>query len=103
MNTKVNNTAIEFKPPTQADQVLAVSTSVVQLASAGLPASHQAVYGQVQANTVRVTYDGSNPSATNGEQMTAGTRFTVSRDTALAMKFIRESADASVWVQPFAF
>ena len=92
---------MEYKPPTQADHTVAVSTSVVTMTAAQLPESHQYVYVQVQSNTVRATYDGSDPSASNGEQMTAGTRFTVKRDLALAMKFIRESADAVLWIQPF--
>lgn len=101
MNTKVNNSSLEFKPPTQTDHTVAVSTSVVTLTAASLPATHQYVRIQVQANTVRVTYDGSDPTASNGEQMVAGYRVDVRRDLAVAMKFIRESADATLWVQPF--
>lgn len=101
MNTKVNNSSLEFKPPTQADHTVAVSSSVVTLTASSLPSTHPYVYIQVQANTVRATYDGSDPSASNGEQLTAGTRLTVKRDLALVMKFIRESADATLWAQPF--
>lgn len=101
MNVKVNNSSVEFKPPTQADQTLAVSTAVVQLVAANLPASHPYVYMQNQGQNIRVTYDGSDPSASNGEQIVSGERLTVRRDTAIAMKFIRESADSVVWAQPF--
>lgn len=102
MNVKVNNSNSEFKPPTQTDHVVTVSSSVVTLTAASLPASHQYVYMQNQGATIRATYDGSTPSASNGDQIATGERVTVRRDLALAMKFIREGAtDSVIWAQPF--
>lgn len=102
MNVKINNSPSEFKPPTQADHTVVVSTTAVTLTAASLPASHLYVYIQNQGQNIRVTYDGSAPTASNGEQLVDGDRLTVTRDLALAMRFIREgSTDSALWVQPF--
>ena len=55
---------------------------------------------QVQDDDVYATYDATVPSVTNGEIITAGTAaYFLLRDL-LAMKFVRVTGDARVFVQP---
>lgn len=98
---KLQNVSSEMVAPntsTETDQTLAVSTVAVSFSD--FPASCKYVRIQVQGDSVRITYDGSAPTSSNGELVQA-TQFTVvSRAVALRMKFIRVSTDAVIWAQP---
>lgn len=100
---KLQNVSSEMVPPnttTELDATLAVSSTAVSFTSGNLPASCKYVRMQVQEDSVRITYDGSAPTASNGELVQA-TQFTVvSRAIALRMRFIRVTTDAVIWAQP---
>lgn len=102
---KLQNVSSEMVRPNttnELDATLAVSTAVVQFAAGDLAASCKYVRLQVQGNAVRITYDGSNPSASNGEYIEPTQTTTVPRAVALQMKFVRAgAADAVVWAQPY--
>lgn len=100
---KLQNVVSEMVKPsaTQTDATLAVSSTAVSFAAGDLSDTCKYVRLQVQSNSVRVTYDGSAPTASNGEQVQPGEKTVVSRQVALAMRFIRETSDAVVWAQPF--
>lgn len=101
MNADVTNT---YTIPYGTDQQLAVSTSVVQLVSTGFVSPVRAVDVQIQGANVRVTFDGSNPTDTNGFIYTNGTGTTWSLARAKAAKFIRDdSTDAVVHAQPVSW
>lgn len=102
---KLQNVTSEMVKPRAAelDATLAVSSAAVSFTSGNLAADCKYVRLQVQGNSVRVTYDGSNPSSSNGEQVQPGQMAVFSRDVVLAMKFIRETSDAVVWAQPCNF
>lgn len=98
MNASVTN--LHIKPIAGAtDEALAVSTSAVQLTSANWSTHTKYIILQFQDNTVRVTFDGSTPTTSNGFAFSAGTITEWSRQLATAAKFIRESADAVVFAQ----
>lgn len=86
---------------TETDATLAVSSTAVAFAAADLAATCSYVRLQVQGDNVRVTYDGSDPTASNGEIVAVGQTAVFSRAVVLAMKFIRVTNDAVVWAQPF--
>lgn len=103
-SVKVNNSTIEFKPPTQQRVNLTVSTTAVSFSESNLPASGgNYVSLQVQDADVRVTYHGSDtPTSADGELVKAGSRATVRRETVLQMKFIRaDTTDAKVFAQQY--
>lgn len=103
---KLQNVSSEMVPPnttTELDATLAVSSVAVSFQTSDFPASCRYVRLQVQGNSVRITYDGSAPTATNGESVQATQGTTVSRAVALRMRFIRETADATIWAQPMNF
>jgi hypothetical protein len=101
-NVKVNNASIEFKPPHAGHVNKTVSTTAVGFTAAELPESRgKYIYIQVQDQDVRCAYFG-DPTASDGELLTVGTRTTLPRDTVLAMKFIRVGAsDGKVFAQQF--
>lgn len=72
-----------------ADQRLTVSTSVVQLSN--INETTTTVFFDVQEADVMVTFDGSNPSSTNGHRLIVGRDYEWSRARAVAAKFIRQS------------
>lgn len=83
-----------------ADQRLTVSSSVVTL-SAFADTTNMIVL-DVQNADVMVTFDGSDPSATNGHRLYSGSHFTWSRATATAARFIRQgSTDAAIQASEF--
>lgn len=102
---KLQNVSSEMVRPnttTETDIQLTVSTAVVSLDSATLSTTCKYVRIQVKDNPVCVTYDGSTPSASNGEYISPTQTTTLPRATALQLKFIRASAaDAVVWAQPY--
>lgn len=55
---------------------------------------------QVQVDAVIVTYDGTTPSATNGELLAPGGAGYFLRTDVLNWKFIRSNSDAKVFAQP---
>jgi len=72
-----------------ADQpLLTVSNSAISLASSYDTKTRYIVL-DVQDQDVRVTYDGSNPTTSNGHVLAAGTSYTWAKETALAAKVIR--------------
>ncbi len=50
----------------------------------------------VQANDVRVTYDGSAPTTSNGHILFAGRSYTWAKETAQAAKFIRDGGSDGI-------
>lgn len=102
---KLQNVSSEMVRPntsTELDDQLTVSTTAVSLTAANIATTCKYVRLQVQDNPVRVTYDGSTPTSTNGEYISPTQTTTLPRSTALQLKFIRASgADAVVWAQPY--
>ena len=101
---KIQNSTSEMVRPasSETDAMLTVSTVAVSFAAGDFATSCKYVLLQVQNNPVRVTYDGSAPTDSNGEYVLANQEKVVSRSLALAMRFIRSSnSDAVVWAQPF--
>lgn len=107
MNCKITNQSSEWKAPgANTDFSVTVSSTAVTYSdlSITIPSNATSVYLQCQAQPMRVTYDTSAPTATNGEQWTAGTRGEVSVSAFKQMKFIREGAsDVTLWGQFFAY
>ena len=90
--------------PSQTDEKLAVSSVVVALATNFKTINtNRFVVLDVQTNDVMCTFDGSDPSATNGHRLYAGRDYTWSVDTAAAAKFIRASADAVIHASGFTY
>jgi hypothetical protein len=89
-----------YRGSSVADQRLTVSSSVVTL-SAFSDTTNMVVL-DVQNADVMVTFDGSDPSSTNGHRLYSGSHFTWSRATAAAARFIRQaSTDAAVQASEF--
>lgn len=83
------------------DQTLTVADSVVQFATAFNEETKYVVL-DVQTADVRVTYDNSAPSSTNGHILPAGRSYTWAKATAQAAKFIRDgSISASIHASEF--
>jgi len=84
-----------------ADQTLAVADSAVQFGTAFNSLTRYIVL-DVQLADVRVTYDGSAPTTTNGHILFAGRSYTWSKQAAVAAKFIRDgSVSASIHASEF--
>ena len=86
------------------DERLAVSSAAVPFTTAWRTASsglHKFVVIDVQTADVMVTFDGSDPTSTNGHRFYAGEKATWSVPTAAVAKFIRVSADAVVHATGF--
>jgi hypothetical protein len=90
-------------PNGETDERLAVSSSVVSLTGAWTSSKTKYVLVDIQGADVMVTFDGSDPSSTNGHLFKKlADPFFWHRDTARVAKFIRSaSTDASVHVTPF--
>ena len=83
-----------------ADQRLTVSSSVVQL-SAFNDITNMVVL-DIQDADVMCTFDGSNPTSTNGHRLYSGSHYTWSTATAAAAKFIRlAGTDAAIQASEF--
>ena len=92
-NTYVTN--LYPKPTKDAnDQTLSVANSVVQFGTAFDSLTRYIVL-DVQDNDVRVTYDDSSPTVTNGHILFAGRSYTWSKEAAQAAKFINNTAAAT--------
>ena len=83
------------------DERLAVSSTVVTLAASGWTVLNtKQVLWDVQTNDIMVTFDGSDPSASNGHRLNVGQSGTWSLQLAKAARFIRQSADAVFQATP---
>jgi hypothetical protein len=70
-------------------------TEATRLHSSGVGANSADI--SVETNNIRIRYDGSDPTAATGHQITAGTLFTLEgADNIANLKMIRETADATV-------
>ena len=84
-----------------SDQTLTVSTSVVQFGTAFNSLTRYIVL-DVQGADVRVTYDDSAPTTSNGHILFAGRSYTWSKAAAQAAKFIRDGGtDATIHASEF--
>ena len=84
-----------YRGSSVADQRLAVSTAVVQLAAFGDTTNR--VMFDIQDADVMCTIDGSTPSASNGHRLYQGRAYTWSTAMAQAAKFIRQGGtDAAI-------
>jgi hypothetical protein len=92
------------QPTGEADQRLTVSTAVVSLDANWTSSKTKYILVDVQTNDVMVTFDGSNPSSTNGHLFKAGVQpFLWNKETARLAKFIRAGgSDAAVQATPFS-
>lgn len=92
------NTATYYPYPTPGvtDQRLTVDDTAggVQFATAFNEKTRQVMF-DVQDYDVMCTIDGSAPTTTNGHKLTAGSRFTWSKEMATAAKFIRLTANSA--------
>lgn len=83
------------------DQTLTVSNSAVQFGTAFNELTRYIVL-DVQVADVRVTYDGSAPTTSNGHILFAGRSYTWAKETAEAAKFFRDgSTDATIHASEF--
>tara|TARA_B100001564_G_C20610345_1_gene657298 strand:- start:705 stop:1016 length:312 start_codon:yes stop_codon:yes gene_type:complete len=87
--------------PGVTDQTLTVSTSVVQFGTDFNSLTRYIVL-DVQGADVRVTYDDSAPTTTNGHILYAGRSYTWSKQAAAAAKFIRDGGtDGTIHASEF--
>jgi hypothetical protein len=91
------------KPTGEADQRLTVSTTVVFLTENWSAASTKYILIDIQTADVYVTFDGSDPSSSNGHLFkTTGQPFFWSKEAARVARFIRAGAtDGFVMATPF--
>jgi hypothetical protein len=90
----INNTAV-------ADQRLTVSNTALAFATT-FNAITQLVVLDVQNADVMCTFDGSDPTTTNGHRLYSGTAYTWSKAMAQSAKFIRQaSTDAAIHASEF--
>jgi len=86
--------------PGVADQTLTVANSVVQFSA--FNSLTKFVVLDVQVADVRVTYDDSAPTSTNGHILFAGRSYTWSKAAAAAAKFIEDTTtDATIHASEF--
>tara|TARA_R100001163_G_scaffold65135_1_gene61283 strand:+ start:8624 stop:8935 length:312 start_codon:yes stop_codon:yes gene_type:complete len=84
-----------------ADQSLAVADSAVQFGTAFNKLTKYVVL-DVQTADVRVTYDDTDPTTSNGHILFAGRSYTWSKEAASAAKFIRNgTTSASIHASEF--
>jgi hypothetical protein len=98
-----NSFAVNIYPVPSTDSAvsLTVSTSAIQFTESWEAANTKFVVLDVQTDNVFVTFDGTTPSSSNGHKILAGQHLTWSIVTARAAKFIRETADATIFASPF--
>ena len=80
-------------------QELAVGGTAVSPAALGTQVTHCVV--NVKTGAVRVTFDGTDPDATVGTYLPAGTVLWLSKEAATAAKFHQVDAAATVYASPF--
>jgi hypothetical protein len=102
----MNNSLIVNLYPTptgETDERLAVSSTAVSLTGAWTASKTKYVLIDIQGADVMVTFDGSDPTSSNGHlYKKAADPFFWHRDAARVAKFIRSaSTDASVHATPF--
>ena len=86
--------------PGVTSKTLAVGNSVVQFSA--FNSLTKFVVLDVQVADVRVTYDGSAPTTTNGHILFAGRSYTWSKAAAAAAKFIEDTTtDATIHASEF--
>jgi len=98
-----NSFAVNIYPvpaPGQTDERLTVSSSVVTFTSTWDYSNVKFVTLDVQDNDVFVTFDGSDPTSSNGHRLYAGQAYTWHLRRAQAAKFIRASSDAVIHASP---
>lgn len=86
------------------DEALAVDSTAggVQLTASGWTNDvAKYVQWQCQTDQIRVTFDGSAPTSTNGFLLSVNQSGTWDLDTAKKAKFIRVTTDAVLFAQPF--
>lgn len=105
---QVNNITTELRPTRNnsgtliSDQRLTVSSSAVDMLATAASEFSTHVFFDIQDNDVMATFDGSDPSVSNGHLFTAGQSGTWCIRTANTVKFIRAgSADAVVHISEF--
>ena len=82
------------------DQTLAVDNTVNTFGAFSSACKY--VVLDIQTADVRVTYDDSSPTSTNGHILPAGRSYTWAKETAQAAKFIRDgSVTASIHASEF--
>ena len=81
---------------TQADQTLTVDDTAGGVQFAALHADTTQVFWDCQAAPVRVTFDGSAPTSSNGHLIQPGDSGVWSKALAAAAKFIRAGATSAV-------
>lgn len=80
---------------TQADQALTVDATVGGVQFSAFHADTTHVRIQIQTADVRVTFDSSAPTSTNGELLSVGYTDIWRKETAAAAKFIRTGATSA--------
>lgn len=99
-NTRISNMYI--RPAKGGEcQDLAVSSTAVQLDTTKFGTVAREIVWSVETDSVRVTFDGTAPTASHGHVLAAGSSGTWSVETATAAKFLRVTADAVVVASPF--
>jgi hypothetical protein len=84
------------------DERLTVSTSVVKFSTTWYDEDAKFIYVDVQGADIMVTFDGSDPSASNGHKFASGFHGFWSFRQADAAKMIRAgSTDAAIQASPF--
>lgn len=99
--TRVTNISTNMVPTatlagvTVTDQNTVVSSSVVDMLGTALDAHTTHVFWTNYGDAVFCTFDGSNPSSTNGHYIASGENGTWRRELAEAAKFIRSDTTDS--------
>jgi hypothetical protein len=99
-----NSYAVNIYPvptPGGIDERLTVSSAVVFFATNWNDCTNKFVVLDIQGANVMCTFDGSDPSATNGHRLYAAQSYTWHVKTAAAAKFIRQIGDAVIHASPF--
>jgi hypothetical protein len=90
--------------PGQTDERLAVSDTALGFTTNWKTNTlNRFVVLDIQTNDVMCTFDGSDPTATNGHRLYAGQSYTWAVDAAAKAKFIRQSADAVIHASGFTY
>jgi len=84
-----------------SDELLAVSSTAVALTTTGWKDTTTHVLLTVGVNPIRVTFDSSAPTASNGHYWASGREVLVTKATAKAARFIRVSTDSDVHATEF--
>ncbi len=96
-----------FPASGQSDERLTVSNTAIQFSSLSTWAASNMVKLitlDIQGANVFVTFDGSNPTTTNGHLLYVGQNYTWSFGKAKAAKFIRATAtDATIHASPESY